>query len=373
VSIDFEREGLLRGTRGKAREARRKLLRELIDDGVPLEELCRAVEEDRLALVPVERLLEGGGPSYTFDEVAEKAGIEPDFLVRNRQSLGLPPPDRDAPAATEEDLEMAKRIRALLDAGVPAEGIVENSRVLGLAVSQVAASATALVGEAMLRPGDTELEAAHRYLEATRTLAPMLGPAVVFALNLHVREQIRDAAVGSAQLAEGRIAGTREVTACFADLVGFTRLGETLDFESLARLTNRLAELAREVARPPIQLVKMIGDAAMLVSPENDALLAGVLELIDAADAEGEDFPQLRAGLARGDAVARGGDWYGRPVNLANRITSLAYPTSALCSKSVRDAAGEGFRWSFAGERRLKGIDGRVRLFRARRAGSAAA
>ena len=150
------------------------------------------------------------------------------------------------------------------------------------------------------------------------------------------------------------------------------RLGESLGFESLARLTNRLAELAREVARPPIQLVKMIGDAAMLVSPENDAVLAAALQLIDAVEAEGEAFPQLRAGLARGDAVGRGGDWYGRPVNLASRITSIAYPTSALCSKSVRDAAGAGFRWSFAGERRLKGIDGRIRLFRARRADEAA-
>ena len=57
------------------------------------------------------------------------------------------------------------------------------SRVLGLAVSQVAASATALVGEAMLKPGDTELEAAHRYLDATRTLQPMLGPAVVYYIS----------------------------------------------------------------------------------------------------------------------------------------------------------------------------------------------
>jgi adenylate cyclase len=367
VAIDFEREGLLKGTRGKAREARRQLLQELADDGVPLEELRRAVDEDRLALVPVERLLEGGGRRSTFEEIAREAGIDMEFLIRNRQSLGLPPPDSDAPAATEEDLETAKRIRTLLDAGVPPEGIIENSRVLGLAVSQVAASATALVGEAMLKPGDTELEAAHRYVDATRTLQPMLGPAVVYALNLHLREQIRHAVVGRAQLAEGRLAGTREVTACFADLVGFTRLGESLDFEALARLTSRLAELARAVARPPVQLVKMIGDAAMLVSAENDALLAAALELIDAVDAEGEEFPQLRAGLARGDAVARGGDWYGRPVNMASRITSIAYPTSALCSKSVRDAAGDGFRWSFAGERHLKGIEGRVRLFRARR------
>jgi adenylate cyclase len=372
MAIDFEREGLLKGARGKAREARRQLLEELAGDGVPLEELRRAVEEDRLALLPVERFLEGGGPRYTLAEVAEKAGVDEEFLIRNRQSLGLPPPDADEPAAIEDDVETANRIRALLDAGLPREGIIENSRVLGLAMSQVAASANALVGEAMLKPGDTELEAAHRYLDAARTLQPMLGPAVVYALNLHLREQIRQAAVGSAQLASGRLAGAREITACFADLVGFTRLGESLDFEALAGLTSRLGELARDVARPPVQLVKMIGDAAMLVSAENDAMLAAALELIDAVDAEGEDFPQLRAGVARGDAVARGGDWYGRPVNLASRITSIAYPTSVLCSQPVHDAAGEGFRWSFAGERRLRGVQGRVKLFRARREGDGA-
>jgi adenylate cyclase len=368
VAIDFEREGLLEGTRGKAREARRRLLEELVEDGVPLEELRRAVAEERLALVPVERFLEGGGPRHTFTEAAETAGIDAEFLIRNRQSLGLTAADPDARAATDEDVATARRIRAALDAGLPPEGIIENARVLGLAMSQVAAAATSLVGEAMLKPGDTELEAAHRYLDAARTLQPMLGPAVVYALNLHLREQIRHAAVGDAQLTEGRLAGTREVTACFADLVGFTRLGESLDFEALARLTSRLGELARDVASPPVQLVKMIGDAAMLVSPDNDALLAAALDLVDAADAEGADFPQLRAGLARGDAVGRGGDWYGRPVNLASRITAIAYPGSALCAATVHDVAADGFRWSFAGERRVKGIDGRVKLFRARRA-----
>jgi adenylate cyclase len=372
VTIDFEADGLLEGTSGRAREARQTLLEELVEDGVGLEELRRAVEEDRLALLPAERFLEGAGPRYSIAEVADRAGIDSELLIRNRQALGLPIPSPDAQVGTE-DLDTAKRLRALLDAGLPAQGIVENSRVLGLAASQIAAAATALVGEAMLKPGDTELEAAHRYLEAARTLQPMLGPAVVYALNLHIREQLRQAAVGTAQLASGRIAGSREVTACFADLVDFTRLGQSLDMESLGLVTTRLGELAGEVAEPPVRLVKMIGDAAMLVSPENDALLDAALTLVEAAKSEGGEFPELRAGLARGDAVARGGDWYGHPINLASRITDFAYPASVLCSAEVRDAAGEGFRWSFAGERRLKGIDGRVRLFRARRAGRAAA
>jgi adenylate cyclase len=370
MGVDFEREGLLKGTRGKAREARRELLAELAADGVSLEELRRAVEEDRLALLPVERFLEGAGPRYSVEEVAERTGLDVDFLIRNRASLGLPPPEPGAPAATEEDIEMAKRMQALLDAGLPPEGIIENSRVLGLAMAQVAAAANALVGEALLQPGDTELEAAHRYLDAARTLAPMLAPAVNFALNLHLREQIRQAAVGSAQLAAGSIAGAQAVTACFADLVDFTRLGQTLDFESLGRVTNRLAELARDAAKPPVRLVKMIGDAAMLVSPDNDALLEAALGLVEAAESEdGGDFPALRAGLARGEAVTRGGDWYGHPVNLASRITDFAYPSSVLCDAEVREVSGDGYRWSFAGERRLKGIEGRVKLFRARRDG----
>ena len=364
--IDFEGEGLLKGTRGQAREARRQLLEELSDDGVPLDELRRAVAEDRLALVPVEHFLEGGERRYTLREISEEAGVDLELLLRLRQAIALPRPDPDERRGTEEDLEAARRMRRVLDAGLSPEPVIENSRVLGLAMSQVAASANALVGDAMLQPGDTELEAAHRYLDAARALQPVLGPALVWAVNLHLREQIRQSVLSGSQLAEGRLAGAQEVTACFADLVDFTRLGQSLDHKELTEVTNRLGELARGVAEPPIRLVKMIGDAAMLVSADNDALIGAALELVAAASGEGRDFPALRAGLARGEAVSRGGDWYGHPVNLASRITDFAYPESVLCSEEVRDAASDGYRWSFAGERRLKGISGGVKLFRAR-------
>ena len=74
----------------------------------------------------------------------------------------------------------------------------------------------------------------------------------------------------------------------------------------------------------------MLGDAAMLVSPDNDALLDAAIALIEAAEVEGQGFPSLRAGVARGAALSRAGDWYGRPVNLASRITDIAYPGSVL-------------------------------------------
>jgi adenylate cyclase len=134
-----------------------------------------------------------------------------------------------------------------------------------------------------------------------------------------------------------------------------------------------LEALAGDAAEPPVRLVKTIGDAAMLASPQPEPLLAATLRLIEAADAEGEDFPQLRAGAAMGQALPRAGDWFGRPVNLASRITSVARPGSLLVERELRESVNEGYRWSFAGERRLRGIRGAVPLFRARRASDARA
>jgi adenylate cyclase len=61
------------------------------------------------------------------------------------------------------------------------------------------------------------------------------------------------------------------------------------------------------------------------------------------------------------------GDYYGRPVNLASRLTGIAKPGSVLLDEAAKAAAGEGFQFSYAGEKRLKGFDHRAKLFRARR------
>ena len=367
MAIDFEAEGLLKGTRGKARQARRELLEELADDGVPLEELRKAVAEDRLALLPVERLLSGGGERLTAAEVAERAEIEIEVVRWLRQALGLPLSDGEERVFTEDDVEAAKRIKAQLEAGLPPEGMLEVSRVLGVSMAQVAAASRTLVGEAVLSPGDTELDVARRYVEATQRLRPTIGPMFTYVFEQHLREQIRQDAIGAAELRTGKLTGAEEVTVCFADLVGFTKLGESLAPEELGGVTGRLSELAGDAAEPPVRLVKLIGDAAMLVSQDNDALVAAALRLIEEAESD-EDFPLLRAGAARGAALPRGGDWYGRPVNLASRITGIAYPGSVLASREVREASGNGYRWSDAGAKRVKGIEGRVSLFRVRRA-----
>jgi adenylate cyclase len=122
-----------------------------------------------------------------------------------------------------------------------------------------------------------------------------------------------------------------------------------------------------EVAQRPVQLIKLIGDAAMLVSRETEPLLDAALELVQASEQQGDGFPPLRVGVATGPALSRGGDWYGRPVNLASRITTVARPGSVLTAGDVRESIGDDrYRWSFAGKRKLKGVRGEQRLFRVR-------
>ncbi len=370
ADIDFEAEGLLEGVTGKAREARLALLEELADDGVSLAELKRAVDENRLVLLPVERVFEEGSERYTAQEIAASAGIENDFLVRLLRALGAPIPADDERVYGEADLEAAKRAKLFLDAGLPEDGVLETSRIIGISMANVADANVDLVGEVFTEPGVDERELALRYAAAARTMAPLLGETLLHAYRIHLRERIRQAVITEAEVAAGRISGSDEVTIAFADIVGFTRLGESLEIEQIGDLTGRLFELASDAARPPVRLVKMIGDAAMFASLQSSPLLEAVLGLVESAGKE--EIPPLRAGVARGQALGRGGDWYGRPVNLAARITSFARPDSVVVAQEVKDAVeaedGDGFSFSSAGRHRFKGISGEPAVHRVRRA-----
>jgi adenylate cyclase len=372
--IDFEAEGLLGDLRGQAREARIALLGDLTEAGIPLEELKRAVEEDRLVLLPVERVFEEGEARYTATEIAEKAGLEHGFLSRLLQALGAPIPENEDPVYGEADLGAAKRAKLFLDAGLPPEGVLETSRIIGISMASLADANRDMVGEVFTEPGIDERELALRYAAAAKTMQPLLGETLLHAYRIHLREAIRQAVISEAELAEGRISGSDEVTIAFADLVGFTRLGESLDIEEIGELTGRLFELASEAARPPVRLVKMIGDAAMFASRDPAPLLEAVVGLVDAAG-DG-DIPPLKAGAARGQALGRGGDWYGRPVNLAARITSFARPDTVVVDQALKESlesADSGrFSFSFAGKHRFKGISGETAVHRVRRAGQPA-
>ena len=364
VATDFEAEGLLEGAGDeRARRARLELLQSLEQEGFSLEELRRATAEDRLVLLPLERVLEGEGPRYTPEEVAERAGLDVRFLSDARRALGAPRVEPGERMLTEEDLELAHRAKRLIDAGIGKEAFLAITRVMSQAMANVAAAFATFFGEALLRPGDTERDLGLRYAGAMRELWPLTTPALQQVLNLRMREQIRQAVVGQAELRSGHLPGAQRITVGFVDIVGFTSLGEQVPPDELAAVVGRFERRVEDAVLPPVRLVKTLGDAAMLTSPEAAPLVGTALVLVEGS---GDDGPLLRAGLAAGDAITRAGDWYGHPVNLASRLTGSARPGSVVTAREVREAAGKGFAWSFVGSRRFKGVRGEVDVYRVR-------
>ncbi|HEV7528920.1 MAG TPA: adenylate cyclase regulatory domain-containing protein [Solirubrobacteraceae bacterium] len=364
--IDFAAEGLLDGLDGSQRAERLALLGQLADDGVPLSELRRSTAAGSIMYLPADRVIVGS-ERYTAAEIAALSGVEEDFLIAARRAMGLPIPEPDEAVYTEAELQSARMTHVARDAGISDDELLDLMRVLGRSLSQVAETLRALPLKLVLEPGMSEPELANRYAQAAGALYPLVNPLVDSVLTLHLKHATQSTVVSALERSGGQLPGSREVSVCFADLVGFTRLGEEVAPDELGRLAVRLEALASEVADSPVRLVKTIGDAAMLASPDPEPLLGAALRLIDAAEGEGEEFPQLRAGAAIGQALPRAGDWFGRPVNLASRITAVARPGSLLVERELRESIDGPYRWSFAGERRLRGIRGPVALYRARR------
>ena len=359
---------LLAGLTGPARAERADLIAWLRAQGFSEEEIGASFSP---VLLAARRALGDDGRYLSARQISESAGLDLEELTRFQRAAGLPRvDDPDAAVFLRADADATRHIQRFLEVGIDPELMLSIVRLLaqGLAnaseVMQVAALA------AILRPGATEVETARGIEALARAAVPMLGPMIADMLLLQMRHSLQNAAVDVRERAAGvPLPESRMVGAAFADLVGFTALGEELPPERLEELSNRLAELAHEVQAGEVRFIKAIGDAVMFVATDTGALLEAVLDLMAAAEGD-ELLPRLRVGVAYGWAVSRAGDWFGSPVNTASRLTSIARPGAVLVSQAVRDEVGDErrFRWSDAGLRHLRGIPGNTQLFRVRRA-----
>lgn len=365
-----EIEKLLDGLEGDARAERAELIEWLFEQGITADEMQGT---SALLLMATRRVIGDDGTYVSTREIADEYGIDLDLLQRVQRAIGLARvDDPDAAVHMRADVEAAAHVRHFANLGLNPDDLVLVVRVLAEGLSHAAEVMRYTALAAVMEPGATELQLAKRSHALVSQITPLLGPWIEEMLLMQLRNMMETEAVTASERAAGApLPGARHVTVAFADLVGFTRLGEEVPAEELGQLANRLAGLARDVATPPVRFIKTIGDAVMFICTEPAPLLDAVLKLVDMTDSD-NDFPSLRAGIASGLAVSRAGDWFGSPVNTASRVTSASRPGAVLAAESVRDELGDdsGFSWSFAGSRRLKGIKGEVKLFRARRGDS---
>jgi len=362
---DVEQLGLLDGLHGRAREERAELVQWLLARGFDADQIR---SEFSPLLLPAIRVIGDDGTLVSSREISEASGVSLELLQQLHRAAGLVrTDDPDARLLSRADAESVLDAARLVDVGLDPVQVVLIVRLImdGLTGAAVTMRQAAL--HASLHPGATELELAQAIEVLSHDAEPLLGPMVGALLRLALRHSVETEAINAVERTAGTLPGARAVAVAFADLVGFTRLGEQIAPEDLGLVAFRLADLAHEVVASPVQFVKTIGDAVMLVCSDPFKLLLTVLDLIDAAAAD--DFPRLRVGLAFGHAVNRAGDWYGSPVNLASRVTGVAPASTVRVTEAARQAIGnrDGIEWSVPEARHLKGIRGDVLLYGARR------
>jgi hypothetical protein len=134
--VDFEREGLFDELE---RAERLMLLKELCQDGVPVQELRRRTGKGTLVFLPAERMI-AGRERYTAAKVADLAGADLGFLLAARRTIGLPVPGPDEHVYIEADLETVRTASVATAAGVSEEEILELMRTLDSPARGVAMS-----------------------------------------------------------------------------------------------------------------------------------------------------------------------------------------------------------------------------------------
>lgn len=355
--------GLLDGLDGSARDERAELVAWLLGEGFGLDQIQAEVAP---MLMPAHRELGNDGRYVSEREISVAHGMDLDLLQGIERALGLPRlDDPEAAQLLQADAEAAVRLQRLIGAGLDSGQVLLMIRRLSDGISRAVPAFRYSTISAIMRPGLTELEVAKAHEEIVRTVIPLLGDMIRDILFVQLRRVLEGEEVNASERAAGvALPGARQLAVAFADMVGFTRLGEAVPPEELVGLVERLADLAREVVHPPVRLVKTIGDSVMLVSADAVKLLDTTLQLVERA-ADDDALPELRAGIASGWAVSRARDWFGSPVNVASRVTSVAEPGEVMVEGAVRDAIGDapGYLWSFIGARALKGVEGQTKLF----------
>lgn len=316
----------------------------------------------------VDQVVDVGDPRYTRNDVAAKAGMEPEVAHRFWRAAGFPEVDDSEVMFSDADVEVLTGIRNLLESGiVDMDVALEITRTIGQTSSRLAAAEISVLRERVTSPPVTEEgldpAAATEAVEFARSALPFLQQALVYLWRRHLSASAKRVLMSASLDEPVRCVG-------FVDMTGFSRESQTLDAAELERLINRFEQAAFDVVgRHGGRVVKLIGDEVMFVTDDAAQSAEIALGLLEEFEDE-PDVPRVRGGLSFGPVVDIQGDVFGQTVNLASRLTDVAKPGTIVVSEAFTEALGETDRVSFRRIRRitmLKGV-GKVKAYALRRA-----
>jgi adenylate cyclase len=336
--------------------------------GHSLDQIRRASEEGRLAFGFLEELFPSDEQRVTLDEAASQAGLESELVRRVVASLGLS--SEEAKTVSEDEVQLLRYVAAVLESGFPLVALLQLVRVYGQAMAQVADAEVRLfhlyVHEPLLRSGSTGIETAEQMHALSREVLPLAGPVLDQVHQRYLKHFVEQDVVGHM---ESDLSGTAidlgrmRIAIAFADLAGYTRLTEEEGELTALDAVERFVEAVEVTLPEGTRIVKTIGDEVMIVGSDPAAMTDWAVGF-QTMQAE---RPLPRIGIHHGVALYREGDYYGRDINIASRVSARAAGGEVLVTRPVEQQAGSHLEFERIGEVRLKGFSESTEIFIARR------
>jgi adenylate cyclase len=336
--------------------------------GHSLNDIRRATDEGRLAFGFLEELFPSDQRRVKLDDAAREAGLESELVERVMAGLGLS--SEEAKTVSEDEVQLLRYIAAVLESGFPLVALLQLVRVYGQAMAQVADAEVRLfhlyVHEPLLRSGSTGIETAEQMHALSREVLPLAGPVLDQVHQRYLKHFVEQDVVGHM---ESDLSGTAidlgrmRIAIAFADLAGYTRLTEEEGELTALDAVERFVEAVEVTLPEGTRIVKTIGDEVMIVGSDPAAMTDWAVGF-QTMQAE---RPLPRIGIHHGVALYREGDYYGRDINIASRVSARAAGGEVLVTRPVEQQAGSHLEFERIGEVRLKGFSESTEIFIARR------
>lgn len=258
----------------------------------------------------------------------------------------------------------------MLAAGFPLIAFLQLVRVYGQALAQIADAEVRLfhmyVHEPLMRQGVPGVQMAEEMQDLAAELLPLTSPIMDLVHKRLLGHFVDQDVIGHMEAdldQRDRLAlGHVRIAIAFADLAGYTRMTEELGDEHAVDVVERFVANVGNTIPDDARIVKTIGDEVMVVGTDAAALVDwGVgFQILHATR------PLPRIGMHYGEVLYRDGDYYGRAVNQAARVSARSGAGEVLVTREVAEAAGPNLDFELIGDVRLKGFSEATELFLAR-------
>jgi adenylate cyclase len=157
-----------------------------------------------------------------------------------------------------------------------------------------------------------------------------------------------------------------------ADVVGYSRLMEVDEADTLARLrTVRVEVIDPAILKCKGRIIKTTGDGMLVEFQSVTEALSCAVDFQRRMARRNREMPASRAilyriGLNLGDVIVEGNDIFGDGVNVAARLETIAEPGGICISAAVRDQVGDKLDVGYEdlGDQHVKNINRAIRVFR---------